>query len=87
MKHQYSISEAKNKLPAIIHGIESGKAAQLTRHGKPVAVLISIVEYKTLIQNKANFWDTLTAYRGSKAYDENCFENLRDESPEREFSF
>lgn len=50
MKDQISIAEAKNKLPSIIHYVEKGPNIQLTRRGKPVAVLLSIREYKRLRQ-------------------------------------
>jgi len=39
MEEQYTITEAKNKLPAIIHSVETGRAVKLTRHGRPVAAL------------------------------------------------
>lgn len=88
MEHQYSISEAKNRLTAIIHGIEPGKPAHLTRHGKPVAVLLSIAEYEALKQRQEpSFWDTLMEFRKSWAGDETCFDNLRDDSQGRYFHF
>ena len=44
MQKQFSISEAKNRLPSIIHihYVEEGPYVELTRRGKPVAVLLSI---------------------------------------------
>lgn len=33
-----SISEAKNKLPGIIHEVEMGESIQLNRHGQPAAL-------------------------------------------------
>ncbi len=65
MDKQFSISEAKNRLPALVHDIENGPAVQLTRHGKPVAVLISISQYKKLVSRPKNFWATLSAFRES----------------------
>jgi prevent-host-death family protein len=41
MTRQVSIAEAKNRLPAIVHQVEKGSGVQLTRYGKPVAVLLS----------------------------------------------
>jgi prevent-host-death family protein len=52
MEKQFSIAEAKSKLPAIIHSVEDGPSVKLTRHGKPVAVLLSIREYEQLAKNK-----------------------------------
>lgn len=63
MEKQYSIAEAKSKLPAIIHGVEEGPLVKLTRHGKPVAVLLSIREYEQLSLKKKGFWNALTEFR------------------------
>lgn len=45
------IFDVKNRLPYFIHLVESGETVQITRHGKPVARLISeeevIQEQKT----------------------------------------
>jgi len=35
----FSIAEAKNKLPELIRAVEAGKKIVITRHGKPVAQL------------------------------------------------
>jgi prevent-host-death family protein len=35
----FSIAEAKNKLPELIRAVEEGKNIVITRHGKPVAQL------------------------------------------------
>lgn len=35
----FSIAEAKNKLPELIRAVEEGKTIVITRHGKPVAQL------------------------------------------------
>ena len=37
-----TISHLKNHLPEIVHDVESGNDVQITRHGKPVAVIISL---------------------------------------------
>ena len=92
MDKQFSISEAKNKLPALVHDIEHGLAVQLTRHGKPVAVLISISQYKRLVSLPKNFWATLSAFRESAdtstllSSGDNFF-NHRDQSTGRSVNF
>jgi prevent-host-death family protein len=63
MKNIFTVSEAKNRLPAIIHDVEVGAAAQLTRHGKPVAVLVSITEYNKLKKRELSFWKALCVFR------------------------
>ena len=43
------IFEAKNKLPLYIHMVEQGESFEITRHGKPVAYLVSKDEKKDII--------------------------------------
>ncbi|MDZ7699663.1 MAG: type II toxin-antitoxin system prevent-host-death family antitoxin [Deltaproteobacteria bacterium] len=88
MQNQYTISEAKNKLPAIIHSVEMGPSVQLTRRGRPVAVLISVGEYEKLRGQHNNFWNALTVFRKKMAelqvvVSNEDFENLRDPSAAR----
>jgi prevent-host-death family protein len=86
VENQFTISEAKNKLPAIIHSVEKGPSVKLTRRGRPVAVLLSIKEYEALCRQHVGFWKALQAF-----WDENKnievsdqdFEQLRDRSPGR----
>ncbi len=91
MKHRYSISEAKNQLTSIIHRVEAGEPAQLTRHGKPVAILLSLNEYESLKQKNKNFWKSLMSFRRSMDKDGNnmddCFDHVRDMSTGRRFKF
>jgi len=55
MRKQFSINEAKNKLPAIIHYVEKGPFVELTRRETPVAVLLSIEEYERLSRKYTGF--------------------------------
>jgi prevent-host-death family protein len=48
MQKQYSIAEARDKLPSIVHEVEKAGPIKLTRRGKPVAVLIAESEYERL---------------------------------------
>ncbi len=89
MEKQYSIAEAKNKLPSIIHAVEKGPSVRLTRRGRPVAVLLSIQEYEHLSRKKEGFWRALKAFR-RQAEKEGVeissadFMGLRDQSAGRE---
>ncbi len=91
MKHRYSISEAKNRLTSIIHGVETGDPVQLTRHGKPVAILLSLNKYEALKQKNKNFWNSLISFRQSMDKEEDnlddCFDHLRDRSTGRDVEF
>jgi prevent-host-death family protein len=60
----FSIADARSQLPKIIHTVEEGDVTQLTRRGKPVAVLLSLKEYKALLaQGKGSLLHALKAYR------------------------
>lgn len=44
-----SIAETKDNLPKYIHEAETGNDICITRHGKAVAMLISMERYKTVV--------------------------------------
>ncbi|MDD2893673.1 MAG: type II toxin-antitoxin system Phd/YefM family antitoxin [Halothiobacillaceae bacterium] len=51
-----AISTLKNQLPEWIHKAEQGEDIQITRHGKPVAVIVSLERYqRVLATNKGVF--------------------------------
>jgi len=89
MQKQFSIADAKNKLPTIIHYVEKGPYVELTRRGKPVAVLLSIREYERLSRKYTGFWSAVLEFR-RKVEDEGIdisdrdFNGLRDLSSGRE---
>ena len=64
-----SISEAKNKLPGIIHEVEMGESIQLTRHGQPAALIISIEEYRLLVSRRKSFSDAIASFRDGLSKD------------------
>jgi prevent-host-death family protein len=89
MEKQYTIVDAKNKLPALIHSAESGQEIKLTRHGKTVAVLLSIKDYERMKRKREGYWQALNSFR-SRFEKEHVligseeFDGLRDKSPGRE---
>ena len=89
MQKQFSIAEAKNRLPSIVHYVEKGPYVELTRRGKPVAVLLSIQEYERLSRKYTGFWNAISEFR-RKTEDEGIeisdkdFNRLRDLSSGRE---
>ena len=84
MKKQFSIAEARNQLPALVHDAERGAAVELTRRGRPVAVLVSAREYERLTQ-APGFWAALETYRAEHHLvdDDDAFEDVRDRGPGR----
>jgi len=86
---QYSIAEARHNLAALVHELERKAFIELTRRGEPVAVLLSIREFRRLTANRGKFWEAYEAFR--KAVDlpklniqPALFDGLRDSSPGRE---
>lgn len=59
----YSIATARSEIAAIIDRVEEGQAVELTRHGKPVAVVISLKEYDRLRGARARFTERYAAFR------------------------
>ncbi len=89
MPEQYSIAQAKNKLTAIVHSVETGPAIQLTRRGKPVAMLVSVEEYERLVGQRKDFYEAMMAFRQSLEKDGiemsgEEFDDVRDGTTGRE---
>lgn len=59
MTDQYSIAEARHNLAALVRRLEKQSTIEITRRGKPVAVLMSLQEYQRLSAERVGFW---TAY-------------------------
>lgn len=88
MNKSYSIAEARDNLASIVHDVEEASAVELTRRGKPVAVLLSVEEYRRMAAGGRDLWDALTAFRGRVDLGRldigsEVFGGLRDPSPGR----
>lgn len=88
---QYSISQARAHLPTIIDQTEAGVEVELTRRGKPVAVVVPIKEYERLRAGRPSFAE---AYRNfledhsleELGLDDDFASKVRDKSPGRNFN-
>lgn len=93
MTKQYSIAEARNRLPGIVHDVERNGPVELTRRGKPVAVMLSVQEYRRLTNGAGGFWQAYQQWRRTVNWDEwddGVVDEIlasRDRSPGREFSW
>ncbi|HBY06942.1 MAG TPA: hypothetical protein DEH22_03845 [Chloroflexi bacterium] len=88
MTKSYSIAEARNRFTSILRDAETSPAIEITRHGEPVAVIISWQEYQRLSAPK-DFWDSYNSFRqvfdlAELAIEPEIFEGQRDPSPGRE---
>lgn len=61
-----SLSEAKARLTGLVHAVENGEVVHLSRHGKPVAVLLSEQAYAALQghQKRPTLWQAIVQWRG-----------------------
>ena len=67
MHKRYSVAEAKNQLPAVIHEVELGAPVEITRHGRAVAVVLSFAEYDRLRSSKPDLWPAYQAWCARRA--------------------
>jgi prevent-host-death family protein len=89
---RYSVAEAKNQLPELLREVEKGKPVEITKRGEPVAVVLSVGDYKQLISKEkaSSFWNKVKALRESpdfEAVTPEDMKDLRDKSKGREVSF
>lgn len=89
MPKSYSIAEARNDLPGLIHEVERGKPVNITRRGKPVAILLSVQEYERLATSRPSFAAAHEAWKASVDFAETAvepdhFAAVRDRSPGRD---
>lgn len=86
---RYSIADARAHLADIVSEALEGHSVELTRHGKPVAVVLSVDELQRLRAGRTSFADAFRRYRdrygaAASAADEDAFANVRDRSVGRE---
>ena len=62
MSKRYSIAEARSNLPTIVDQAEAGAEVELTRRGKPVAVLISHRQLERVRSDRPRFADAYRAF-------------------------
>jgi len=89
MVKNVSIAQARHDLAALVHELDKKSVIELTRRGKPVAVLLSLREYNRLRSAPTNLWKAYTAFRervnlAQLDIDPKIWEGVRDQSPGRE---
>ena len=86
-----TIAEAKNNLSQLIHRLESDEPIHLTRHGKPVAVMLSEANYQKLTQKNKGLFQAIQQWRSQldedSALTEAELKQLRASGQERKFSW
>ncbi len=88
-----TIAEAKNNLSHLIHQLETEDSIQLTRYGKPVAVMMSEAQYKKLTSPAKSLNSAILNWRSQLdepsdiGLSEDELKSIRTESVGREFSW
>lgn len=90
MVKKYSIAEARDNFTSVVHEAESGTQVELTRRGKPVAVVVGIEDFERLSKGRPDFWEAYENFRRGLSPDfesntDEIFGDLRDPSPGRDF--
>ncbi len=62
MSRRYSLAEARASLPQILDEADAGIAVELTRRGRPVAVVVSRRDYDRLRATRGQFADTYSRF-------------------------
>ena len=88
MSKSYSVADARAHLPDILDDVEAGKDVQLTRRGRPVALVLSPERYEMLRSEHTNFGDAYRAFLGHHTAAEiglepGFLDSLRDRDPGR----
>ena len=83
MSKQYSIAEARSNLPTIVDQVEAGQEIELTRRGKPVAVVVSLRELERLRSKPARFGEVYKQFLKTHplrevGLDRDFFDSTRD---------
>jgi prevent-host-death family protein len=86
-----TIAEAKNNLPQLIRQLELDETIHLTRHGKPVAVMLSEANYQKLTQKNQGLYQAIQHWRGQwegdGALTEAELKKIRTSGQGRDFSW
>jgi prevent-host-death family protein len=92
MVKRYSIQEAQGHFPGIVEEVEGGARIELTREGRPVALLLRLpVETQPAAPDRpGDFWAAYEEFRRTHDLTSDPIDPdeifVRDKSPDRDFS-
>jgi len=87
----YSIAEARDNFTGVVHEAEKGTTVELTRRGKPVAILVGVEDFDRLTKSGSTFMAAYEKFRREFDLEELQIEpekelgDIRDPSPGRDF--
>lgn len=85
MKKHYSVAEARSNFPGLIRQVEQGASVEITRRGRPVAVVVSLAEFRKFESASPSFSEAYESWRRKVAPKEaqigrDFIRSLRDRS-------
>jgi prevent-host-death family protein len=83
MSKTYSVAEARDRLPSVLHEVEAAGPVEITRHGRPVAVVLSIADYHRLSGARPDLWPAYLAWRARCTLSDADVDALADPSRDR----
>ena len=83
-----TIAEARSELPRLVHEVERGRTVEITRRGRPVAVLVSVDDHRRLSGEAPSFDALYQAWLdgvepAARGTDRAHWRRLRDRQPGR----
>jgi len=93
MVKKYSIAEARDNFTGVVHEAEEGTRVELTRRGKPVAILMGVEDFDRLSTKKPGLWKAYQEFRSRiekadlEIDPEEIWGDVRDSSPGRDFEW
>ena len=88
MSRRYSVAEARQRFTELLRRAERGRVLEITRRGRPVAVLVSAREYAKLSGEGTCFRDAVETFRSklgeADLLPDELLAGLRDASPARD---
>lgn len=91
MPKRFSIAEARANLPAIVDQAEAGQEIEITRRGKPVAVVLSLREVERLRGEHTSFREAYRRFLKThplrdRGLETDFFESARDRGKGRKLA-
>ena len=76
----YTVTQAYQDFSDILNFVEEGHSVELTRHGNPVAVVVSVEEYRAMHAfHQGDFWQVLQDFRQEHVHDLSDIDEVIDE--------
>lgn len=88
-----TIADAKSQFSQLIHQLDDNEPIQLTRYGKPVAVILSQARYQSLIQPDKKLHQAIMSWRNQLDVEADIgltdaeLDDLRSKDSGRDFSW